>query len=174
MDNWSQHLYFFIIPMILANVSHMILVKKDWLASLCIPLASKALGANKTWRGFIVLPALSAVFVWLFSFWRGPFLDTHGYDLLAGFGFGLVYLLAELPNSWVKRSLGIANGTHSKKYKGLQVFIDKSDSLVGMLIFYYALGQININDILLLFFIALGISLSISYILYSFKLKKSI
>jgi ABC-type bacteriocin/lantibiotic exporter with double-glycine peptidase domain len=159
--------------MILANVGHMVLVKKDGLSFLSIPIAPQALGQNKTLRGFIVLPILSAFFLGVFSFLKGPFLGDIIYDIAAGLGFGLAYLLAELPNSYIKRRLGIANGEHSKKYRVLQIFVDKSDSLIVMIFFYYSLGLISLIDSLYLFFVALLISLSVSYLLFSFKLKKS-
>ena len=173
MSNWSQHLYFFILPMIFANVGHMILVKKDYLSFLSIPLAPQALGQNKTLRGFVVLPLLAAFFLAIFSFWKGPFLDDIIYDIAAGLGFGLAYLLAELPNSYIKRRLGIANGEHSKKYRVLQIFVDKSDSLILMILFYYSLNLISFSASIYLFLISLLISLSLSYLLYSLKLKKS-
>ncbi|MGK0428141.1 MAG: CDP-diacylglycerol--serine O-phosphatidyltransferase [Ulvibacter sp.] len=159
--------------MVLANTCHIIFVKKKWLSFLYIPLSTAAFGKNKTLRGFILLPLFSGFWVFIFSFWQGPFMNDIWHDLSIGFVLGMVYLLSELPNSFVKRRLGIANGEHSKKYKGLQMIIDKVDSLVGMLIFYYLVTTINATETLMLFLFSLFVSLSVSFVLYSLKIKKS-
>jgi hypothetical protein len=159
--------------MVLANTCHIIFVKKNYLSILYIPLSIKAFGRNKTLRGFILLPIFNAFWVLLFSYWQGPFVHDLSSDVFIGFGLGVVYLLSELPNSFVKRRIGIANGEHSQKYKGLQMIIDKVDSLVGMLIFYYLATPINVLDTLKLFLFSLIVSLCVSFVLYSLKIKKS-
>jgi hypothetical protein len=159
--------------MVLANTCHIIFVKKNYLSILYIPLSIKAFGRNKTLRGFILLPIFNAFWVLLFSYWQGTFVHDLSSDVFIGFGLGVVYLLSELPNSFVKRRIGIANGEHSQKYKGLQMIIDKVDSLVGMLIFYYLATPINVLDTLKLFLFSLIVSLCVSFVLYSLKIKKS-
>ena len=159
--------------MLLANVLHIVVVKKGWLAFLSIPISVKYFGKNKTIRGFIILPLFSSLLVLGFSKMEGPFLEDNLHDFYFGICLGIIYLLSELPNSFVKRKLGIANGEHSKKYRVLQMIIDKSDSLVGMLIFYYYFTPINFVGVIQLFFVALAISLSMSFVLHSLKIKKS-
>lgn len=173
MDKLSQHLLLFILPLVLANTCHIVVVKKDWLSWLCIPIAPKAFGYNKTIRGFVVLPIFCWFWVLLFSLWKGPFTISTMNDVLIGLGLGVVYLLSELPNSFVKRRLGIANGEHSKRFKGLQMLVDKADSLVGMLIFYYFVVNITVIEVLQLFVLALMVSLLTSFILHTIQLKKS-
>lgn len=159
--------------MVLANTLHMVVVKRDWFSILCIPLSLEYFGKSKTLRGFILLPVFSGSLVLIFSLLLGTFSGSILNDVLIGIGLGIIYLLSELPNSFVKRKLGIANGEHSKKYKTLQILMDKADSLIGMLIFYYLVMPYKGTEILLLFFLALGISLSVSFVLYSAKIKKS-
>jgi hypothetical protein len=151
----------------------MVVVKKNWLSATSIPLSVKAFGKNKTLRGFLVLPFLSGSLVAIFSQLFGPFSETHSTDILIGIGLGVVYLLSELPNSFVKRKLGIGNGEHSQKYRLLQIFADKSDSLIGMLIFYYFATPVELITVIQLFVLALGVSLAASFLLYKFKLRKS-
>jgi hypothetical protein len=173
LSNIEIHIFLFLLPMVLANTFHIVVVKKNWLAFLNVPLSVIYFGKNKTLRGFVVLPFFSGTLVLLFSQLFGPFVVDLISDFLIGVGLGICYLLSELPNSFVKRKLGIGNGEHSKKYKTVQMLIDKADSLVGMLIFYYFVTEFNLLEVFLLFFLALAISLSVSFILHSTKIKKS-
>jgi CDP-diacylglycerol--serine O-phosphatidyltransferase len=160
--------------MILANSLHMVFVKFNYFGKLAIPISEKKLGKNKTIRGFILLPIFSGVISILGSFFIGPFHDFFFTDFLIGFGMGVIYLLAELPNSYMKRRLGISNGEHSEKYKGLQIIIDRADSLVAIFIYYYFVTSTPFSDCFIMFVWAMILSFVTSFILYSFKIKSSI
>ena len=160
--------------MVLANSLHMLLVKLDLLRGLSVPISTEHFGKNKTWRGFVVLPILSGILAYLGGLIAGPFENVIFSNFLIGFGMGIVYLLAELPNSYVKRKLGIANGEYSKKYKLVQIIIDRADSLVAIFLYYYFVTKISFFDSLTLFLWAMVISFVTSYILYSLKIKRSI
>ena len=160
--------------MILANSIHMVFVKWDLLRSFKIPISVRLFGQNKTWRGFIILPILSALFAWMGSVLSGPFLGNHLNVILFGLGMGIVYLLAELPNSYVKRKLHIPNGGHSEKYKVLQIIIDRADSLLAIFLYYYVVTNCPLLDCFILFMSAMVISFVTSVILYSLKIKRSI
>ena len=120
-----------------------------------------------------MLPFFSGTLALIFSYGLGPFLESNLVDCMIGIGLGLSYLISELPNSFMKRRLGIMNGEHSKKYRLVQIFVDKTDSLIGMLIFYYFATAVLFITIIELYFIALLLSLLTSFILHSIKLKKS-
>ena len=160
--------------MLFCNVIHMVLVKKKVLEGMAIPISTKWFGKNKTIRGFILLPLLSGGLVLLGSMFFGPFKSSIGIDFILGYLMGVVYLLAELPNSFVKRRLGIPTGSHSTKYRIVQIIVDRLDSLIGIFIFYYFVYYTPISDLMILFVLATGISLGASVILYSLKIKKSI
>jgi len=160
--------------MIIGNVLHMIIVRKNWLASLAIPISVPLFGKNKTLRGFVILPLLSGAIALINSVAFGPFTYTHMEDLLIGAGLGVVYLLSELPNSYTKRRLGIANGEQSANFRWIQVFFDKADSLTGILLFYYWVAPVRWSTIVALFFISFFIHLSISYLLVMLKVKQSL
>lgn len=56
------------LPVVLAGILHMVVVKKDWLPGLKRPVdggltlgGERLFGDNKTWRGFVVMIALSAL-----------------------------------------------------------------------------------------------------------------
>jgi hypothetical protein len=170
----QKHICLFFLPLILANILHMAVVKQNIIAVFAKPIAIKWFGYNKTWRGFIVLPLLTALFTTAFN---GIFLNGYLQTILAfllGFGLGFSYMLWELPNSFIKRRLGIANGERSKKMPYLQVFIDKADSLIGVLLFYYLAMPVSIKAILILFTASISIHLLLSYLLVVFRFKKSL
>ena len=85
----------------------------------------------------------------------------------------MAYMLFELPNSYIKRKLGVVSGENSKKYSIVQKLIDKLDSLVGIFIFYYVAMPVTFKMIAVLFTAALIIHISVSYLLVVIKVKKS-
>lgn len=105
----------------------------------------RVFGNNKTLRGFIVMvPAVGIAFL-AFGYLRAFFPDCLSkgmwslsplhYGLLglyAGFGF----MVAELPNSFCKRQLGIAPGQTPSRHpaKALCFIADRIDSIIGALI----------------------------------------
>lgn len=172
MSSFYFHFYLFFIPLIIGNVLHMIIVKCNWFKGLAFPISKRMFGNNKTYRGIIALPILTGFVALLSSFWFGTFETSLAYDAFVGFGLGLAYILAELPNSYIKRKLGIANGEQSKKHKYLQYFTDKADSLIGVLVFYFFAVSISFEAILYLFIIGITLHISISQLLVFIKIKK--
>ena len=174
MNEFKVHIYLFIIPGIIGNVAHMFVVKKDLLSFLAKPVSTALFGKNKTFRGFIFLPVAIGIVCLLDSRFFGPFSTDYLSDFLIGVGLGLAYMLAELPNSFIKRKRGIAPGESSSKFSFIQLIIDKTDSLIGACVFYYFAMNTSINEILLLFVISFLLHIGISYLLVLTKLKKSI
>ena len=174
MSEFKIHLYLFIIPGIIGNVAHMIVVKKDLFSILAKPISTHLFGKNKTFRGFVFLPLAIGASCLLTSTILGPFSTTVLNDFLIGFGLGLAYIIAELPNSFLKRRVGIAPGESASKFRFFQLFIDKTDSLLGACLFYFFAMKIDIQEIVLLFIISFLLHLSISFLLVILKLKKSI
>ena len=94
--------------------------------------------------------------------------------LTYGFLFGLAYAVFELPNSFIKRRLGIEPGKKRGKLSGaVNVFIDQADSVIGCVLVLSFLYSMSI-----LFFIAyvlLGAAthIVINMLLYFLKLRKN-
>ena len=96
-------------------------------------------GANKTFKGFVVMvPAAAASFALLAGvaptsagLWELSLGSYAGLGAIAGFGF----MAGELPNSFVKRQLGIPPGMSATTPLAavLQFSIDRLDSGLGML-----------------------------------------
>ena len=97
-------------------------------------------GDHKTLRGFVVMvPAAAASFALLaaiignpaaIGLWPIPVPAYAALGAVAGLGF----MLGELPNSFVKRRLGVDPGAAgSRRWGALQFLVDRVDSGVGML-----------------------------------------
>jgi hypothetical protein len=141
---------FLILAFALAGILHSLWLHNRLSQVLAIPLdggrmfrGRPILGENKTLRGFVMIPAAALAFAAvaaIISFPEGAppatlwQLTPAGYAALgtwAGFGF----MAAELPNSFVKRQLGIQPGQApaSRLTKAICFTIDHLDSIVGML-----------------------------------------
>jgi hypothetical protein len=154
--------------MILSNISHMLVVKYDLLAFCKVPIWNYGFGANKTWRGFVVLPLLNAMYLTLIVQLTG---QPCMYPFALGFALGFVYLLFELPNSFLKRRLGIQPGESAPKYRFFFYLLDKTDSAFGVLLFFYLWSTINIQSILLFFVLSTLTHIALSLLLVALKLK---
>ncbi|PCJ55426.1 MAG: hypothetical protein COA79_20700 [Planctomycetota bacterium] len=160
------------IPLILANVIHMFIVKHDLFLSLKKPLNENLFGRNKTYRGLMVVTVLTAIFQLILSFILDAKLDDVDYAI--GFILGLTYILCELPNSYAKRRLGIKPGDKSVKYKKLFAVVDKSDSTLGVCLVFVLIKCLGFEVFLTLFLSAFVIHYVISCLLVYIKVKESI
>ena len=128
-------------------------VQVAWLASpwsrrFAVPLdrgrtfrGRRIFGANKTWRGLIVMiPATGLAFALVALAVSSPAseglwdLTPLQYGVL-GVWCGLGFMLGELPNSFVKRQLDIAPGARASRPTAAfwQFAADRADSGIGML-----------------------------------------
>jgi hypothetical protein len=113
------------------------------------------LGSNKTWRGFVVMPAASAVTIAAQQAFAArsrnlarlaPLRPGAPPAWMAGAMCGAAYVLAELPNSFVKRRLDIAPGTSAPRARAAQYVVDQLDSVVGCAIAIRMLYRIDAVD----------------------------
>jgi CDP-archaeol synthase len=138
-----------ITPVLVAGIGQVAILKAGLLPRLAVPLdlgvhwrEKPVLGPRKTWRGVIVMTTLSALTAraQAMAARRSPMLRTVcPFDYrqvnpwLLGGTLGLGYCIAELPNSFVKRRLGIAPAHTSRRWAWIQYLIDQSDSVAGCL-----------------------------------------
>lgn len=138
-------LLFLATPMILAATTHMVIVKKNVFPFLVIPINQKIFGANKTWRGVIVMPVLGFVSMLitlrLLNFFElSSLLENLISPYLLGFILGLAYILGELPNSFIKRKMKIPAGGQAEKYRWFFMILDRIDSATAISLVYYLWG----------------------------------
>ncbi len=180
-----NHLIIMLLPLVISNVIHMVLVKWDVMRVFNVPIWESAFGKNKTWRGFIIITFLNAFFVWLFA--RGSDIEMNFIEvdfmksyihpsILLGALLGLAYLIFELPNSWIKRKLGIGAGELAQKpiQKWFFMFVDKSDSAIGVVLTYSWLMKLTLNTQVQLLAASIFIHISLAWLLYKIKIKSSI
>lgn len=137
-------------PVLLCGLLHLAVLKHDWLPALRrAPLdfgltwrGHRLFGANKTWRGAVVMIggcAVAALLVdaldehWLHCPEAIPYAAQH--PARWGALLGLGYILGELPNSFLKRQFDIAPGAAGSGVIGRVFwFVDQLDSLAGILL----------------------------------------
>lgn len=185
---------YLILPVMLGAISNMVFVKFPCCGVLNVPMdkgkvlsdGKRLLGDNKTWKGFfgmitltsfwfVVVSIFTRNFIWVQKIALLPYstYNTPFTELMYGAIWGLGYVLAELPNSFIKRRLNISPGKNAKGFLGkLFIFVDQSDSVVGCLLFMLFFYIPTIIDILLIFVIATILHYIINILLFLIKLKK--
>jgi hypothetical protein len=113
------HALYLIAPAVIAGCVHALVIKRDAFNRLAVPLdrGSDVFGENKTWRGVVVMVVVSTAAA-----------AAIGLSPALGACLGAAYSLAELPNSFVKRRLGIAPGARAS---AIQYVADQGDSAAG-------------------------------------------
>ena len=128
------------LPLVVSGVLHMAVVRMNSLKALNHPIDARRFGANKTWRGLLVIPLTTAVGVALTQAleatlgWEPLASYRPLHPMSAGLVLGVAYALAELPNSWLKRRLGIAPGKRPERHKLFFTILDQADSAIGCVI----------------------------------------
>ena len=191
MSPFSQVLYL-IFPLILAGISNMVWMKLPFLSSWKTPMDAgrnwhdgrRIFGENKTWKGFIGMIGVTAFWLQIFALLDLQFAWAQKLSLLPfqnwphmawfyGAIWGLFYVLAELPNSFIKRRLNISAGQEGQGIMGAFFkLVDQSDSvlgcLIGMLFFYVP----SWSDAIAIFVLATGFHFLTNILLYVLGLKK--
>lgn len=180
---------FLTLAMSIAGCAHVVWLKSEWSKLWQQPLdgglhyrGRRLFGPNKMLRGMFVLPPVSALVFYLFSMLQAylPSIISKGMWPLsslqfAGLGFlcGLVFMLAELPNSFLKRQLNIASGSTAQQplLHWLFIVVDRFDSVVGVLIAVSLL--LPVTAATWIWTLALGVGLHgvFSYILHAVGVK---
>lgn len=166
------------LPLVVGGIIHMVVVKMDILSYLKKPIHHRWFGSNKTWRGFVVMPIAT---------WPGVVLSRH-IEMLAettspvfiphssfalAILLGLAYCLAELPNSFLKRRMGIQEGQTSPRYKWYFIIQDQADSAIGCLIVYKLMMPLSWSVFWGTIFIGTFVHLFFNVLLFTFKLRKN-
>ena len=186
-------MYMTLLGPILAGIVNSIFCKINVLNSLKKPLdfnikikGKRLFGDNKTWKGLIGYIIFNIIFMILvgiiykacniekLNFFYINHTNTITYNLLIGFLLGLFYALFELPNSFIKRRLGITPGktiTGSKKY--FFIFLDQADSVFGVALVVCMFYPIGIKVYLLYILVGAVTHLVINMLLYFLHLRKN-
>jgi hypothetical protein len=180
-------------PVIVAAVLNMVWVTLPWARSLNRPIDAGAaladgrrvLGDHKTWKGLLGLVVLGALAgaVWgqvihgssleQYNLFYARHDNSVGFNLFTGALQGLVYAVFELPNSFLKRRVGISPGRrHGGAWTVLFVVLDQIDSVAGCALLVAVFAPVGWAFVLVT--IALGgiTHLVLNLFLYALRLRK--
>lgn len=156
-------------------IHHFLVIKLNLLPFLAKPIDfyKNIFGNKKTFRGFFVMTFLSGLFFWIFEIFIDFEANISSFFCGCLLGFG--YSLSELPNSFIKRRLGVLPSQKPKKFL-LKLFfeiIDHSDSIIGAILFLHLFYDPSFELIIKLFLIGFLLHLVVDFILHKFGYKRS-
>lgn len=192
--NTLLQMYITLLSAIIAGVINSIWCKSRMLKCLQIPMdggknfvdGRRIFGDNKTWKGFAGYLVYNMVCMVLwgavcgmtglesYNMFYGNASNTVLTNLWIGFLLGLFYGVFELPNSFMKRRLGITPG---KSLSGLKkaffVFMDQADSVFGCVLVVCIYAPMTIGFYLLYVVVGAVTHILINMLLYACKLRKN-
>ncbi|MCA9774506.1 MAG: CDP-archaeol synthase [Myxococcales bacterium] len=153
------------LPLLGGGLFHGLAMKYDWFAFLRRPIDGgrawrgvPIFGANKTWRGPVALGIGSALVMGAQSILAARVTAFRGVGLVDyahlngwawGFALGFAAMLAELPNSFAKRRLGVGPGEARGGAMGALLYVaDQIDLLAGAWIVLAFLVDVTVSRVL--------------------------
>lgn len=189
-------MYITLMPVIFAGILTMVWCKlpvfqfaaKPMDGGLVFSDGRRLFGENKTWKGlfgYLLWGAVSGI-LWGIICHNVPFLEQNNflytnypnqfsYNLMIGLAFGAAYALCELPNSFLKRRVGIQPGKPAgNNMSWLFFLLDQTDSLFGCVWILALVYPMSIS--FYCFFVFLGgiTHIVINLCLYKLKLRKNL
>jgi hypothetical protein len=177
-------------PLLLTAIVQGICIKYGWLSWLKRPLdlglsfrRRRIFGDHKTWRGLVINAVFCTMGTMIQTLFqnRGYFppwlllLDYRNYGYVIGILLGLGMTLGELPNSFVKRQLGIPPGKRKKRLLGVAFFLfDQVDLTIGIWVFLYLLIRPSLLLVLWSFLLTIVLHVTLSSVGYLLGMRKTI
>lgn len=168
-----SEIFYFTTPLLASGlIHHFWVIKRGYLSSLVKPIdfnltlnGKRLFGNSKTFRGFVVIISLSSITIGFLSLFSKIHLNYN--PLVSGALLGLGYSLGELPNSFIKRRMGMKEGTQGRGKLGiLFYFFDQVDSIVGSLIFLLVIYSPTWKLLVSLFLVGTTLHVAIDTFLY--------
>jgi len=188
-------MYLTMSSVIVGGILNMIFTKTPLYRKHCAPIdhgktlkdGKRLFGDNKTWTGFfsmiVFTCAAQIVKGLILSACGGEQLDefylrhenTLFYNMSTGAALGFIYMLFELPNSFIKRRIDIPPGKTVRGVRGTAFFIyDQIDSLIGVMLLLVIVSDISWGKYLLYILLGGATHIAINLILYSIKVRKNL
>ena len=192
---WILSLYITMFPVILAGVFNMLLLKIPFLKSHCRPIdggknwtdGKRIFGDSKSVLGFWLMTLLGG-FMELFwglllqglgetkrSLLYLYFENAPGFNFLIGMLFGFLYMLFELPNSFIKRRLSVSASEQGDRRRGLKLIffiLDQIDSMLGIMLCLGILVHLTPVQTLLAIFLGGFTHVLVNCLLILFRVRK--
>lgn len=189
-------IYASVFPIIIAATVSTIVVKLKVFNTWRLPMDNqktawdghRVFGDNKTWIGVVGLILFGAISMMLWGlvcksnpniaannwFYRAHD-NTTGFNSLVGALMGLMYAVAELPNSFMKRRQGIAAGETVSGLKGtLNIILDHTDSIFGCAMLMLFLVPLTGGEFFSLIVVGAMTHVFVNAVLVLAKVKKNI
>jgi CDP-diacylglycerol--serine O-phosphatidyltransferase len=165
------------VPLILGGILHMVVVRVNLLSVLKRPIHRGWFGENKTWRGVVVMPLLTigGVYTALLIERTGSYSVGFSENSIAllGLALGLAYIVFELPNSFIKRRMGIAPGKLPGEKRFLFALADQGDSAIGCVLVYRLFFAIDWPVVLTFLILGTCLHLFFNVGLYAVGIRKN-
>jgi CDP-2,3-bis-(O-geranylgeranyl)-sn-glycerol synthase len=192
-------------PATLACVLHMVVVKRGIAPRLAVPLdggrsfrGRPLFGANKTWRGVLVVVAGTAILGGLQGGLLGAWAERLGLGLvdyraaslglpgpaplLLALGYALVnaalgaaYVAGELPNSFLKRRLDVDPGERpAGRWRALFFVLDQCDSATAAMVVCAVGFSLPWRDVVPATLTLAGVHAGVTALLHAARLKRSV
>lgn len=178
---------YLILPLLLAGAVHAPVIKKDLLPGLARPLdfgrsfrGARIFGANKTWRGVLLMSTVAVLVVFaqsqLYRFETFREISIVDYSetswLALGLALGLSYSISELPNSYFKRRAGIPPGGVSRSRALAQYVVDQADSAIGGTLALVLFLGLAWGTLLLVFAVGFLLHVGMDQLFFLFSVKR--
>ncbi len=149
-----------LLPILGSPIVHAPIMRTDALKALKRPIdgghtlrGRRLLGDNKTWRGALAMtagPLLATTLLSRTRWWRAkvPAEVAAADPVLLGTVLGASVWVGELPNSFLKRQLGIAPGTQDRSAAGVAIsVVDQFDFVLGMVLLVRPVWRPTARDV---------------------------
>ena len=189
-------MYATLMPVVIAGAANMLFTKTQLYRSHCAPIdggknfsdGKRIFGDNKTWAGFfgmIAATALAQIMWGLLTASSGAigsrnelyqsFDNSLLFNAIAGAMFGLAYVLCELPNSFIKRRIGIQPGKTTSGLRGAAFFIiDQIDSLLGVVLILAIIAGLTVPQYIQYIILGALTHIALNAALYALRIRKNI
>ena len=161
---WIMSLYITMFPVILAGIFNMLFLKIPFLKSRCRPI-----DGGKNWTDGKRIFGDSKSLLYLY------FENTPAFTFLIGMLFGFLYMLFELPNSFIKRRLSVSAAEQGDKRRGLKLFffiLDQIDSMFGIMLCLGILVHLTPAQIIFAIFLGGLTHVLVNCLLILFRVRK--
>jgi hypothetical protein len=193
---FDQHVlvpsFFILITFILSGTMHVLWLSHPLSERFSAPVdggrtfrGRRIFGDNKKLRGFMIMPPATALTFYLFAQLRtvlpswyasGLWPMTDGRFALLGLIAGLCFMLGELPNSFIKRQLGIGPGQAAEQpiCRIMAAAADRLDSITATLIGISLFAPLPVMTCIYVVVFGPGLHLLFSAFLFHTKVKQRI
>jgi hypothetical protein len=161
------------LPVLGAPVAHGPVLRWDLATGLKRPISARLFGENKTWRGALVMTAgttLAAVALARVRAYRRrlPEPIAAANPVIVGGLLGLASWIGELPNSFVKRRIGIPPGEQLQSPAGvLFSVVDQADWVPIAALLIRPIWKISLRETVGVFGLAVAVHVPINLIGYA-------